>query len=69
MSQKVLDHYYQVEVDKVALSVTLNQWSQVLIAQMIGEQEQKLVASDQPVDTNNGLDQFWADAEEEGDSI
>jgi hypothetical protein len=38
--------------------VKFNRWSLVLIEQMIQEQEQKLLASDQPVDSEEG-DNFW----------
>lgn len=59
MSNKVLDQFRQQEADTIALSVTLNRWSLVMIEIMIQEQEQKLVASDLPVDGEGELDNFW----------
>ena len=59
MSNKLLDQFRQQEADNIALSVQFNRWSLVMIEVMIGEQEQKLVASDLPVDTDNGQDNFW----------
>lgn len=59
MSNKLLDQFRQQEADNIALSVKFNRWSLVMIAVMIGEQEQKLVASDLPVDTDSGQDNFW----------
>jgi hypothetical protein len=58
MSNKLLDQFHQQEADNIALSVKFNRWSLVLIEQMIQEQEQKLLASDQPVDSEEG-DNFW----------
>ncbi len=58
MSNKLLDQFRQQEAENIALSVKFNRWSVVMIEIMIGEQEQKLVASDQPVDTQEG-DSFW----------
>lgn len=59
MSNKLLDQFRQQEADNIALSVKFNRWSLVMIALMIQEQEQKLVASDLPVDGDNELDNFW----------
>ena len=59
MSNKLLDQFRQQEADNIALSVKFNRWSLVMIEMMIGEQEQKLVASDLPVDGDSGLDNFW----------
>lgn len=58
MSNKLLDQFRQQEAENIALSVKFNRWSLVMIEIMIGEQEQKLVASDLPVDTQEG-DSFW----------
>ena len=55
---KLLDQFRQQEADNIALSVKLNRWSLVMIEQLIQEQEQKLLASDQPVDPEEG-DNFW----------
>jgi hypothetical protein len=54
MSNKILDRFRKQEADGIALSVKFNRWSQVMIELMIQEQEQKLVASDLPVEDN-----FW----------
>ena len=59
MSNKLLDQFRQQEADTIALSVKFNRWSQVMIEVMIREQEQKLVASDLPVDSDSGQDNFW----------
>ena len=59
MSNKLLDQFRQQEADNIALSVKFNRWSLVMIAVMIQEQEQKLVASDLPVDVDSGQDPFW----------
>ena len=58
MSNKLLDQFRQQEAENIALSVKFNRWSLVMIEIMIGEQEQKLVASDLPVDADAG-DDFW----------
>ncbi len=50
----------QQEATSLAQSIQFNRWSLVMISVMIHEQEQKLVASDQPVDTDRD-DNFWAD--------
>lgn len=55
---KLLDQFRQQEADNIALSVKFNRWSRVMIEVMIREQEQKLVASDLPVDTES-QDSFW----------
>jgi hypothetical protein len=59
MSNKLLDRFRQQEAENIALSVKFNRWSLVMIAIMIGEQEQKLVASDLPVDGDSEQDSFW----------
>ncbi len=50
MDNKLLDQFRQQEADTIALSMQFNRWSLVLIELMIREQEQRLVASDLPVD-------------------
>ena len=50
----------QQEAESLAQSIQFNRWSLVMISVMIREQEEKLVASDQPVDIEQG-DNFWAD--------
>jgi hypothetical protein len=58
MSNKLLDRFRQQEADNIALSVQFNRWSLAMIQVMIHEQEQKLVASDLPVDDDEP-DNFW----------
>lgn len=48
----------QQEAESLARSVQYNRWSLVMIELMIREQEQKLVASDLPVDSDS-RDDFW----------
>lgn len=59
MSNKLLDQFRQQEADNIALSVKFNRWSLVMIEVMIQEQEQKLVASNLPVDGDGEPDNFW----------
>ena len=59
MSNKILDRFRKQEADGIALSVKFNRWSQVMIELMIQEQEQKLVASDLPVEGDGEPDNFW----------
>ena len=59
MSDKQIEQFHQHEAENIALSVKFNRWSLVMIAAMIQEQEQKLVASDLPVDNEN-QDNFWS---------
>ena len=59
-NQNLREQLRQQEAESLAQSVQFNRWSLVMISVMIHEQEQKLVASDQPVDTDRD-DNFWAD--------
>jgi len=59
MRNNVLDQFRQREADTIALSVRFNRWSLVMIEIMIQEQEQKLVASDLPVEGEGERDNFW----------
>ena len=59
MSNKLLDQFRQQEADNIAFSVQFNRWSRVMIEVMIREQEQKLVASDLPVDADSEQNNFW----------
>lgn len=59
MSDKQLEQFQQQEAELLALSVTLNRWSQVMVELMIREREQKLVASDLPVEGDGEIDPFW----------
>lgn len=61
MTKNVLDTFRQQEADNVALSVQLNRWSLTMIRVLIAEQEQKLLASDLPVDDVEQADDFWHD--------
>jgi hypothetical protein len=56
MSKNIIDRFRKQEADGIAMSVKFNRWSRVMIERLIEEQEQKLVASDLPVD---GEDNFW----------
>ena len=56
MSNEVIDELRQQEAGTLALSVKYNHWSRVMIEVLIQEQEQKLLASDLPVD---GEDTYW----------
>ena len=59
MDNKLLDQFRQQEADNIALSMKFNHWSLVLIELMIREQEQKLVASDLPVEGDGEQKPFW----------
>ena len=59
MGNKLLDQFRRQEADNIALSVKFNRWSLVMVEVMIQEQEQKLVASDLPVDGDGEQDNFW----------
>jgi len=59
MSDKQMEQFQQHEAGTIALSVAFNRWSLVMIEVMIREQEQKLVASDLPVDDDGDRDSFW----------
>ena len=60
MSDDVMKQFQQQEAENIALSVKFNRWSLVMIGVMIQEQEQKLVASDLPVDSD-GTSNFWSE--------
>lgn len=66
MSSKLLEQFRQQEADTIALSVKFNRWSRVMITLMIQEQEQKLVASDLPVEGEGDLDNFWEEMNRAG---
>jgi hypothetical protein len=61
MSNNILTVFQQQEAETTALQVKFNRWSLVMIELMIQEQEEKLLASDLPVDTDDadGHDDFW----------
>lgn len=59
MSKNLLETFHQQEAETIALSMKLNRWSQVMIRVMITEQEEKLLASDLPVDDVEPTDNFW----------
>ena len=60
MSDDVMKQFQQQEAENIALSVKFNRWSLVMIGVMIQEQEQKLVASDLPVDSES-QNNFWSE--------
>ena len=49
---KLLERFRKQEAENLALSMQFNRWSQLLIDLLIAEQEQKLLASDLPVDAD-----------------
>jgi hypothetical protein len=59
MKDKFLEDYQRVQAENIINSMQLNHWSLVLIEWMIREQEQKLVASDLPVEGAGDGDNFW----------
>ena len=61
MSNNILTEFQQQEAETTAKMVQLNRWSLVMIELMIQEQEQKLLASDLPVDGDmaGDSDNFW----------
>ena len=54
MSNKLLDRFRRQEAENIAARVKFQRWSLVMIELLIREQEQKLLASDQPVDLPAG---------------
>ena len=50
MSDNILTEFQQQESETTALAVQLNRWSLVMIELLIQEQEEKLLASDLPVE-------------------
>jgi hypothetical protein len=59
MSNEVVEELRQQEAGAIALSVKYNRWSLAMIEVMIREQEQKLMASDLPVEGYDEPDFFW----------
>ena len=66
MSNNILTDFQQQEAETTARMVQFNRWSLVMIELMIQEQEGKLLASDLPVDVDEGVapeaandDNFW----------
>ena len=67
MSNNILTDFQQQEAETTARMVQFNRWSLVMIELMIQEQEGKLLASDLPVDGDEGDgpaapggdDNFW----------
>jgi hypothetical protein len=58
MSNNLLDGFKRQEAESIASSVKLHRWSMVMIELLVWEQEQKLLASDLPVDEER-QDNFW----------
>ena len=54
MSNKLLDRFRRQEAENIAARVKFQRWSLVMIELLIREQEQKPLASDQPVDLSAG---------------
>ncbi|MFO7680199.1 MAG: hypothetical protein R6X34_09120 [Chloroflexota bacterium] len=61
MSGNVVDEFRQQEAEQLASERKYNQWSRTLLKLMIAEYEQKLLASDLPVDDEETV--FWYDLE------
>ena len=61
MSGNVVDEFRQQEAEQLASERKYNQWSLTLLKLMIAEYEQKLLASDLPVDDEETV--FWYDLE------
>jgi hypothetical protein len=64
MTNNLLSQFQQQEAENTAMQVKFNRWSLVMIELMIQEQEQKLLASDLPVDGDEPSgpvadDNFW----------
>ena len=59
MSNEVVEELRQHEAVTLVLLVKYNHWSQVMIELLIREQEQKLLASDLPVEGYDEPDFLW----------
>lgn len=61
MTSNILTEFQQQEAETTALQVKFNRWSLVMIELMIREQEEKLLASDLPVDADDADadENFW----------
>lgn len=64
MSDNILTDFQQQEAETTAAMIQFNRWSQALIERMIREQEEKMMASDLPVDGDGPSvpaegDNFW----------
>jgi hypothetical protein len=57
---KLLDLFRRQEADSAALAAQLNRWSRTMIGVLIQEQEQKLLASDLPVEPEEE-ESFWGE--------
>ena len=57
MSGNVVDEFRQQEAEVLANERKYNHWSRTMLKLMIAEYEQKLLASDLPVDDDESL--FW----------
>ncbi|MCI0395758.1 MAG: hypothetical protein L0332_35815 [Chloroflexi bacterium] len=60
MSTKILDRFKKQEAENVAMFMKFNRWSRVMVEVLIREQEQKLLASDLPVDEEQP-ESFWVE--------
>ena len=59
MSGNVVDEFRQQEAEVLANERKYNHWSRTMLKLMITEYEQKLLASDLPVDDEEPM--FWSD--------
>lgn len=57
----VLSQFEEQQAQTIAQSMQFQRWSLVMILLMIQEQEQRLLSSDLPVDTEEDEEDFWAD--------
>lgn len=58
MRGNVVDTFRQQEAEQMAAKLRYNRWSQVLIDLLIAEYEEKLLASDLPVEEEGSVP-FW----------
>ena len=58
MSANVVDAFRQQEAEQLAAALRYHRWSQALLEEMIQEYEQKLLASDLPVEDEKNRP-FW----------
>ena len=59
MTENVVDAFQQEEAKRTAAALRYHRWSMVPLAAMIAEYEEKLLASDLPVEDDDGQRPFW----------
>ena len=59
MATNILETFRQQQAQQLTQSVQFNRWSRVLIEVLIQEQEEKMLASDLPVDEGETLTEKW----------